>query len=319
MDIAVTGATGFIGSHLCKTLLKQGHTVRAFSFRGPQNDAAKEVWESCHRRYIVDLTGTDPNFNGCDRVYHFAADMGGVGFFTANDYWPYIINSRITFRILQGIGFWKVPRSFMAASACAYPTRQQMTEGVAPALAEWMLERGEPDQMYGREKLMMTRLAERHPQDIRVGILHTIYGEGQEHSGERAKFPPAAALKALRARETGTVEMWGNGKQLRSYLHIDDAIRKIIQLTETDTYLGATNIGFDGAISCLEVQQLCNRFAGVPEATITFNDAKPSGVLGRDCCNDRWHNLYGSEALIGYDEGFRRLVDWLDQTGAAWH
>lgn len=319
MEIAVTGATGFIGSAVCKELLRQGHSVTAFSHRGPKDERTQAIWDSCHRRYKIDLTACDPNFHKIDRVYHFAADMGGVGFFTANDYWPYIINSRITFRVFAAIGFWKVPRSFVAASACAYPTHMQRQQGNAPRLAEWMLERGEPDQMYGREKLMMTRLAERHPEHIRVGLLHTIYGEGQDWFGARAKFPTSAVVKALKARESGTVEMWGNGQQLRSYLYIDDAVRKILTLMEHPNYEGPTNIGFDGAATCLEIQQLCNRLAGVPDAQITFNDQKPSGVLSRDCSNDRWRTLYGNEQLVDYDEGFRRVTDWLDGLGAAWH
>lgn len=313
MDYAVTGATGFIGSHVCAELIRRGHTVTAFTHWGPPKDEwRREIWESCHRRYVLDLTGTDPNFNGMDRVLHFAADMGGVGFFSANDYWPYITNSRITFRVLNAIAFWKVPRSFMAASACAYPTQMQMIERQPPRLAEWMLERGTPDQMYGREKLMMTRLAERHPEDVRVGILHTVYGIGQEYRGERVKFPMAAAVKALQARETGTVEMWGNGQQMRSYLYVDDAVRKILTVLEHDDYKGPVNIGYQGAATCLKLQELCNRLAGVPDAEIRFNDQQPSGVLARDCSNEKWRSLYGPESLIGYDEGFRRIVDWLD-------
>lgn len=317
MDYAVTGASGFIGSHVCRRLIEQGHRVIAFGNTLPKRGTERrDVWDACYRTNVIDLTSTDPNFNGVDRVIHLAANMGGVGFFTANDYWPYIINSRITFRVFGAIGFWKVPRSFAAASACAYPTQPQMQEGAAPRLAEWMLERGTPDQMYGREKLMMTRLAERHPQEIRVGILHTVYGEGQEHVGERVKFPMAAAMKAIQARETGKVEMWGNGQQLRSYLHVDDAVRKILTLLEYPEYHGPTNIGFEGAVSCLEIQQLCNRLAGVPDAEIVSDDSKPSGVLARDCNNDKWRTLYGNEILIDYDEGFRRIVDWLDYHGA---
>lgn len=316
MDYAVTGATGFIGSHVCKRLLEQGHRVTAFGTQAPPKGTwRREIWDSCTRRDIIDLTASDPNFNGMDRVIHLAADMGGVGFFTANDYWPYIKNSRMTFRVLGAIGFWEVPRSFVAASACAYPTQMQMHEGAPPRLAEWMLERGTPDQMYGREKLMLTRLAERHPQDVRVGLLHTIYGIGQEHQGERVKFPMAAAVKAIHARETGRVEMWGNGQQMRSYLYVDDAVRKILTMLNNHEYQGATNIGFDGAVSCLQIQQLCNRLAGVPDAEIVTNTAKPSGVLARDCSNDKWRTLYGNEIPIGYNEGFRRIVDWLDSIG----
>lgn len=315
MDVAITGASGFIGSHMARYHLERGNRVTAFASNIPRDPWRREIWDACDRRYTIDLTATDPNFNGIDRVYHFAADMGGVGFFSANDYWPYIRNSRMDFRVLNQIGFWQVPRSFVASSACVYPTNLQRTEGVAVPLNESMIETGPPDQMYGRGKLMLLRLAERCPQDVRVGILHTIYGEGQEHIGERVKFPMAAAQKARRARVTGQVEMWGNGQQLRSYLHVDDAIRFIEAIMDGDQNHGPVNVGYPGAISCLDIQRLCLHLAGAPDADIIFNPEKPSGVLGRDCDPLRFRTLYGLEANVHYSEGFRRIIDWLDSHG----
>ena len=315
MDVAITGASGFIGSHMARYHLEQGNRVTVFATNAPRDPWRRTIWDQCHRKYTIDLTAIDPNFNGMDRVYHFAADMGGVGFFTANDYWPYIKNSRMDFRVLNQIGFWEVPRSFVAASACAYPTENQRVEGYAPALNETLLEQGQPDQMYGRAKLMLTRLAERHPGDVRVGILHTIYGEGQEYAGPRVKFPRAAAQKARQARTTGKVTMWGNGQQLRSYLHVDDAIRMIEAVMGDPENCGPINVGYQGAATCLEIQQLCNDLAGVPDAEITFDETQPSGVLGRDCDGSKMRTLYGLTPKINYPEGFRRIVEWLDLNG----
>jgi GDP-D-mannose 3',5'-epimerase len=315
VEVAVTGAGGFIGSHMCRYLLEQGHTVRAFASNIPKDKARREVWDSCQHTKVADLRSYDPVLFGVERLYHFAADMGGVGYFTANDYHPYINNSRITFRVLHSAGFFKVPKVFMAGSACMYPTHLQMTPGVAPALHEDLLETGMPDQMYGREKLMMARLAERHPQDVRVGILHTVYGEGQEYAGPRVKFPMAAAQKARRARATGQVTMWGDGSQLRSYLHIDDAIRFIEAIMDDGHNHGPINVGKYGAVSCLHIQRLCNLLAGVPDAEIVFDPQQPSGVMGRDCDPTRFRELYGLCETVSYEEGFARLIDWLDSHG----
>lgn len=311
MDIAITGASGFIGSHMARYLLDKGHRVYAYGNNIPTDPFRREVWESCHRTRTMTLTHTDPPFGDVDRVYHFAADMGGVGYFTANDYQPYVNNSRITFRVLHTIGFFRVPRAFVASSACIYPTRFQMVPGTATKLNESMIEQGEPDQMYGREKLMMLRLAERHPQDVRVGILHTIYGEGQEYEGKRTKFPMAAARKALEARDTGTVDMWGSGIQMRSYLHVDDAVRMIEAVTEGE-YNGPVNIGYEGAATCNEIQQLCLDAAGAPNAWIKHDHNQPSGVFGRDCDSTKFRNLHGDMQTVNYAEGFGRLVNWLD-------
>jgi GDP-D-mannose 3',5'-epimerase len=310
VDIAITGATGFIGSHMARYLMDQGHRVTGFGNNTPRDPWRKEVWDSLHQRRFVPLTHDDPFLHGYDRVYHFAADMGGVGYFSRNDFDPYINNSRMTFRVLKAVEFFKVERAFIASSACAYPVRFQQTMGVAKKLNETMLEQGEPDQMYGREKLMAIRLSERHTQDVRVGILHTIYGEGQEFEGQRTKFPMAAARKALQARSTGTVEMWGNGEQKRSYLHIDDAVRMIEAVTE-GRYEGAVNIGYEGAVSCNEIQLLCLEAAGA-QAQMLYNNAEPTGVWGRDCDSTKFRNLYGNMQTVNYSEGFGRLVDWLD-------
>lgn len=312
MDVAVTGAGGFIGSHMCKHLLDQGHTVHAFASNIPQQPWRREVWDACQQKKVCDLRAWDLSLYGIERLYHFAADMGGVGWFTANDYQPYVNNSRMTFRVLHSVGFWKVPRTFLAGSACMYPTHLQMRPDHAPMLSEDLLEQGSPDQMYGREKLMAALLAERHPQDIRVGILHTVYGEGQEFVGPRVKFPMAAAMKAREARRTGQVSMWGDGSQLRSYLHIDDAIRFIDAVMGDDENRGPLNIGYQGAVSCLEIQRLCNDLAGVPDAEIVFDKQKPSGVLGRDCDATRFRELYGLCETVGYPDGFRRIIEWLD-------
>jgi GDP-D-mannose 3', 5'-epimerase len=312
VDVAVTGAGGFIGSHMCKHLLEQGHTVHAFASNIPQQPWRREIWDSCHETKIADLRSNDPVLFGIERLYHFAADMGGVGYFTANDYQPYVNNSRITFHVLHSAAFFKVPRTFVAGSACMYPTNIQMVPNEAPCLHEDLLETGPPDQMYGREKLMMAHLAKRHSQDVRVGILHTIYGEGQEFTGSRVKFPMAAAMKARQARKTGRVSIWGNGSQLRSYLHIDDAIRFIDAIMDDDQNRGPINVGYQGAVSCLDIQRLCNDLADVPNAEIVFDKQKPSGVLGRDCDSTRFRELYGLCETVGYPDGFRRIIEWLD-------
>jgi GDP-D-mannose 3',5'-epimerase len=310
VDIAITGASGFIGSHMARYLMDKGHRVTGFANNTPRDPWRREVWDSLHQRRFVPLTHDDPFLHGFDRVYHFAADMGGVGYFSRNDFDPYINNSRMTFRVLKAVEFFKVERAFIASSACAYPVESQTRMGYAPRLYEALLETGEPDQMYGREKLMAIRLAERHKQDVRAGILHTIYGEGQEFLGDRVKFPMAASRKALQARSTGVVEMWGNGEQKRSYLHVDDAVRMIEAVTE-GPYQGAVNIGYDGAVTCTEIQLLCLKLAGTG-AEIRYNRSEPTGVWGRDCDSTKFRNLYGDMQTVNYSEGFGRLVNWLD-------
>lgn len=186
-----------------------------------------------------------------------------------------------------------------------------MMPDCAPLLHEGLLEKGQPDLMYGREKLMLARLSERAPVDARVGILHTVYGIGQDREGERMKFPTAIATKMLKARETGTVEIWGDGRQLRSYLWADDAIDKIQALMADEVNPGPINIGRQGAISVLGVAAICQDIVGITP-TYTFTDDKPSGVLSRDCDNTAFWERYGRMEPTDYRTGFSRLIDWLE-------
>ena len=314
MDVAITGAGGFIGSNLAKHLLEEGHKVHCFNRQQPTDIYRATIMDDCTSVTIINLETDVPDFTNMDRVYHFAADMGGVGFFHKHDYSPYIINSKITFNVLEAIQRAEVPRSFVASSACIYPTELQRTEGAPVKFCETQIETGTPDQMYGREKLMLLRLAERHPNDVRTGILHTIYGIGQEAQGQRMKFPTAAATKALKARQTGKVEMWGNGQQMRSYLYIDDAIRKITTVMEADIYEGAVNIGYEGAVTCNYIQQVCLDIVNYLDADIEYNLQEPSGVLARDCDNSKFSSLYGFQKDMGYSKGFSKLLNWLDKS-----
>lgn len=124
------------------------------------------------------------------------------------------------------------------------------------------------------------------------------------------KFPTAAATKALQAIKTKRIEVWGNGNQLRSYLYISDAVTKILAVLE-GVYDGPVNIGAEGAVTCNQVVELCAKLAGVHDYEIVHNPAQPSGVMGRDCDNRMFNNLYGDLQELGYSEGYGLLIEWL--------
>ncbi len=250
---------------------------------------------------------------GCERVFNFAADMGGVGYFSQAQIGPYITNSRITFNVLEMAETQNLSSLFMASSACAYPVQLQQVRGEAPKLSEDLLESGPADQMYGREKLMVCALAERVDFDCRVGILHTIYGDAESASSIKMKFPTAIARKAIEARNSGRITIWGDGSQLRSYLWIDDAVAKILRVMEGNNP-GPINIGRQGAISVRDVVSICNTHLGVSPVVETDLNA-PSGVLSRDCSNDRFWSLYGKMEPTDYVEAFGRLIDQIEEQG----
>ena len=307
MAVAVLGAGGFIGSRVAEALVGEGEEVLVVSHAVPVHERRARVWESANARILADLRTESVDLQGCDRVFNFAADMGGVGYFSHAQVGPYITNSRITFNVLEMAGAQKVSSLFMASSACAYPIDLQQIPGQAPRLTEDLLEQGPADQMYGREKLMLCVLAQRAGFDCRVGILHTVYGDSESSSWEKMKFPTAIARKALQARLDGVIRVWGDGGQLRSYLWIDDAVKKILLVMQGESP-GPINIGRQGAISVLEVVKICCNHLGIDPKVVLEPDA-PSGVQARDCSNDRFWELYGEMEPTGYEAGFGRLID----------
>jgi len=108
------------------------------------------------------------------------------------------------------------------------------------------------------------------------------------------------------------LELWGDGSQLRSYQFIDDAVEKIIRIASSDTYHGPVNVGLTGAASCLDVAKLCLKLAGAEDAEIILNPAQPTGVTARDCDNRKFNREYGRMNEIGYEEGFRRSIAWIE-------
>jgi len=311
VSIAILGAGGFIGSRVAQALISREKEVLVVSHRHPTSPSRAEVWESASHRIVADLRGDVVDLMGCEQVYNFAADMGGVGYFSQAQVGPYLTNSRITFNVLEMAGLQNVSQLFMASSACAYPVKSQMQPGEAPKLDEGLLEFGPPDQMYGREKLMVCALAERVDFDCRVGVLHTIYGDAESASTTKMKFPTAVARKSLEARETGTMTIWGDGSQLRSYLWIDDAVAKILRVMEGDNP-GPINIGKQGAISVNDVVSICNTHLGISPRVETDLSA-PTGVMSRDCSNARFWSLYGAMEPTDYAAGFGRLIDEIEE------
>jgi nucleoside-diphosphate-sugar epimerase len=306
MRCVVLGGGGFIGSNLAARLVADGHDVTAVDVDFP-------TWRTppCTTR-VADLTDPTTAISavaGFEWVFHLAADMGGVGYFHSNaDLGAAMLNGRITLNVLAAIRPGQ--RLFYSSSACCYPIEMQMGTH-APKLSEDWIGFGTPDALYGAEKLHGLRLCSKVT-DARVGVFHTIYGPLQEHDGRRMKFPAAVAQKARQARQTGTLELWGDGRQKRSYLYVDDAVDRIVQVMESDRYDGPVNVGASGAVTCLEVARMALEIAGVPDAEITTNPAEPSGVTARDCDNTKFNRTYGATPETSVRDGIAGFVGWLD-------
>jgi len=287
--VMVLGAEGFIGSHMVKFLKKKGYKV--YTSMGDL------------RSYNTVLRNTE----GMDWVFNFAANFGGVGYFSKQQYYPTVDNYLIDLNVLRACEKNKVKRLFYPASACAYPLYQMTFE---EPLSEEMLDQyADPDQMYGWEKLSMIKLMRYSPVDCRVGILHTIYGAGQEFKGDKAKFPPQIAYKAIQSEKTGILRVWGNGKQTRTFLYVDDAIEKIYQVM-TKKYHGEVNIGSDKEVSVDDVIDICLKNLEI-EPRIEYQTDKPTGPERRTCSNEKFNKHYKYRDKVSLSQGFNKIINFI--------
>lgn len=310
--ILVTGATGFIGGHMVSFLKDKGHYVIA-AIRKP-NLLTRPLYSKADKVIklnLLNLKEVEQAFQNIDVVYHFAANMGGVGFFSAHNYEPFIDNMQMDLNIIKSAEKRKVKRVFYPSSACAYPIHIQSTEKVTPQLSEEMLIPANADQMYGWEKFTMILLAREAPLDIRVGILNTIFGEYQEWDGERAKFPPSIVRKVIEAKRNKTsITIWGNGKQTRTFLYIEDALEKIYEVMSKDNYWGEVNIASDHIVTVKQCADWVCQAAGI-KPDYVFDKSKPSGVLARGIDNSKFYKHYVYRNKFSTEEGFRRLYEWM--------
>jgi nucleoside-diphosphate-sugar epimerase len=285
----VLGNKGFIGSHLYEYLRSKDYEVGGLDL----------VDKVDLRDYKQCLHVT----KGYAYVYLMAADMGGVGYLSEEQYSPPLNNYLIDLNILRACEVNKVERLFYPSSACAYNTS---FEG-APLEEEMLNLSARPDQMYGWEKLTMIKLMRHAPFNVRVGVLHTIYGEGQEYEGKKAKFPPQMSNKILKAVMTGKVNVWGDGTQTRTFLHIDDAVEKIHEVMMVNHYHGEVNIGSDKEVSVNEVIKVCCDILDIsPE--IEYDTTKPTGPARRLCSNEKFNKYYKTRDRVFLREGFARLI-----------
>jgi GDP-D-mannose 3',5'-epimerase len=314
MKYCVTGATGFIGSHLVARLKSQGHWVRAIDCQ--HHDYRQDLYRQADEFEILDLgnsVSAQLAFHNVDRVYHLAADHGGAGYFHSHYDQPAARNNmRIDLNVMASAESHKVDRLFYASSFCAYPIAKQVAREWP--LSEDELFQGEPEQCYGAEKRFATQLFDAGNLDARCGVFATIYGPLQESEGIRAKFPTAIVRRALNATDGEAIELWGDGSQIRTFLYIDDALDRIQTIMETDAYEGPVNVASDESVSVLQCAHWACEFAGV-KPVFDHRTDKPTGVAARVPDNTNFRARYGDQfSQLETREGFRRLSEWMAST-----
>ncbi len=313
IKILVTGAGGFIGHHLVTYLKKGGYWVRGVDLKYPgytKIDADEfEIldlrrWDNC-------LQAT----RGIDEVYALAADMGGMGFISFHHSEILHNNSLINTHTLEAARVNGVKRYFYTSSACVYPEYKQIKTNVVP-LKEEDAYPAQPQDAYGWEKLITEQLCLHYKKDYgietRIVRFHNIFGPYGTWQGGREKAPAAMCRKVAIAKLTGNheIEIWGDGKQTRSFCYIDDCVEGIYRLMRSN-YDQPLNLGQDVLININDLAKMVAEIAGI-KISIKHVEG-PQGVRGRNSDNTKIQKVLKWFPQITLEDGLMKTYNWIEE------
>lgn len=283
--ILVCGAGGFIGGHLVKKLKNEGAWVRAVDLK------YNEYSESPADEFIIGNL-TDPVVvnkvldQPFDEVYQLAADMGGAGYIFTGDNDANVMHNSATvnLNVVNRAVQVKAKKIFYSSSACMYPAYNQ-EDPENPKCSEDSAYPAAPDSEYGWEKLFSERLYlafnRNYGLNVRIARFHNIFGPEGTWKGGKEKAPAALCRKVAESTN-GSIEIWGDGKQTRSFLYIDECLEAVERLMKSD-FLGPVNIGSEEMVTINQLAGMVMEIASKP--LVIKNIPGPTGVRGRNSDN----------------------------------
>lgn len=318
-NVLVTGAGGFIGHHLVSFLKKKGYHVRGADIKKPDYEQTR-----ADEFLLLDLRkkeNTDTATKGVQYVFHLASNMGGIGFIDSVHARLMNDNIHIDTNMLESAYRNKVSRFFYSSSALVYPDFKSQKKNLS--LKEEYAYPAMPDSEYGWEKLFAERLLADYYQDYgletRVARFHNVYGPLGPWQGGRERSWAALCRKIALAPDNGEIEVWGDGKQARSYCYVADCVEGIYRLMKSNVH-EPVNIGSDRAVTINKLIDIISRIAG-KTVKKKYDLSKPQGVRGRNSDNTKILTLLHWEPQTPLEDGIEKTYQWihtqLEQSGMA--
>ena len=313
-SVLVTGAGGFIGGHLVARLREQGVEDIVGVDRVPL-DEWHQLFHDVDNRCadLQDLGACRSACEGVDIVYNLAADMGGMGFIENNKALC-MLSVLISTHMFEAARQAGVQRFFYSSSACVYAAGKQESPEVEP-LREPDAYPAMPEDGYGWEKLFSERMARHYYEDFgietRVARYHNVYGPHGTYDGGREKAPAAICRKVASAVLSGSneIEIWGDGKQTRSFTYIDDCVEGTLKLTASDVR-EPLNIGSEQLVTINELVDIVEAIAGV-SLKRNYNLSAPQGVRGRNSDNSLIRERLDWAPSIALEDGLQNTYKWI--------
>ena len=313
--ILVTGAGGFIGGHLVKELLNRGYSVRATDIK-----PLKEWYQVFNdvENFALDMSIKDNCFKmakGVSGVFNMACNMGGMGFIENNKA-ECMLSVLVNTHMLMACKEHKVKKYFFSSSACAYNKDLQDKPDIS-GLKESDAYPANPEDGYGWEKLFSERMCRHYLEDygldVKVARYHNVYGPNGTYDGGREKAPAALCRKIIIAKEKNSdiIDVWGDGKQTRSFLFIEDCVNATLQFFNSNHH-GPINIGSEEKVSINEMIEKIEKISS-KNFKKNYQLDKPKGVRGRNSNNDLIRKLLKWEPKYNLYDGLKKTYHWIEE------
>lgn len=309
----VLGAGGFIGSHLVKRLKTEGYFVRGVDLKYPEyspTHADEFIIGDLRDTKVCDLV-IDPSFT---EIYQLAADMGGAGYLFTGENDAHVMHNSamINLNVADIATKKKTGRIFYSSSACMYPAYNQQDPD-NPMCTEASAYPADPDSEYGWEKLFSERLYLSYFRNfglqVRIARFHNVYGPEGAWQGGKEKAPAAICRKVAQAKNGGSIDIWGDGTQTRSFLYVDDCVEGVFRLMQSE-HTGPFNIGSEEMVS---INRFAEMIIGISGKQLSVNHIDgPIGVKGRNSDNTLVTAAIGWQPEITLYEGIKRTYEWIE-------